>query len=228
MSIIEQIYPLFFDLFSNRIDDYFGSAAIVILGFASCSTGRLNVGLTSNSLRDAGNARYALKGEPFLFTLLCWTHCRRENSNPAPVRVPVLPYRALTPRFAGRFSSASPLDCVLDSHSAIRLRLCGFRCTLTPKTGGQGPLGRVSTGASPHSSRLPWGESPAFSSPGGELHGLTVSLSVRLGRTLCLSFSALGRATKPHRLYALWGVRQPWQPGRLPYAKFRILGNAPN
>lgn len=189
------------DDFSYRIWGCGGSAAKALLGFASWSPGRLDVGPPPNSPRDAGSARSALKGKPFLFPLLRWTRCRRKNSNPAPVCVPVLPYRALTPRLAGRFSSASPLVRVLDSHAAIG----GFAVRSPLNAGGQGPLGRVSTGAK--AAQLPpaWGQSSAFSSLGSELRCLSVILSVRLGRTLGMSFSASGDAPKPHRLYALLG-----------------------
>lgn len=196
------------DLFSYRIEGYGGSAAKAPLGFASWLPGRLDVGPTSNSPRDAGSARFAQKGKPFLFPLLRWTRCRRKNSNPAPVCAPVVTNRALTPRLAGRFTSASPLVCVLDSHSAIG----GFAVRSPLNAGGQGPLGRDLDGGKAAQQPSAWGQPSAFSSLGSELRCLTVILSVRLGRTLWMSFSASGDAPKPYRPYALWGVRQPWQP----------------
>jgi hypothetical protein len=167
-SIFSKKFPMDSEMNIYNIYGYFGSASITTSGFASYSTSRLNVGIMSNSPSDAGNARSAERGSPFLFPLLRWTRFRQKNSNPAAVCDPVLPYRALTPRLAGHFTSALPIVCVLGRHSAT----LGLRCTLTPNEGGQGPLWRFSTAARPHSQRLPWGESLAFSSLWSELRVL--------------------------------------------------------
>lgn len=125
---------------------WFRSIKTKILGVASCCPFFLNVSYTNNS-PISGNARYELKGKPFLSHTLRWTRLFQGNSNPTAVGDPELHCRFLTPRFAGRFTSAMPTYCVLDSPAAI----CGFAERSPLKSGGQEPLLRISTAAMPHS-----------------------------------------------------------------------------
>lgn len=174
---------------------------------ASSLKNPLNAGVVENSPAPSGERPSWCQGASPSFWQREAGRLPRLEIHPAAVGTPVVPNRALTPRFAGlRFPPSAP-SLSLNSPSAIRDGLDGH-----PRSGGSRPARAGLTAAWPHS-RSWLGPATPFPARGRAYSDHPVNARSAGAAQSFSCFSQLDAAQmQPHQEFRLWAACIPCLP----------------